>query len=96
MAVDDHGQCPHCQADLNGGSIWETGYNLALSNGGDAWPTVPASSPQEAEDRADKYAAAYGATRTSGRWGRQIGICDMTKDMIVEWRCPDCHKTWPR
>lgn len=24
MATDNHGHCPACDADLNGGSIWQT------------------------------------------------------------------------
>ena len=23
MAINDHGKCPYCGADLNGGSIWD-------------------------------------------------------------------------
>lgn len=93
---DDHGHCPNCNADLNGGSIWETGYNFALTTGQDTWPSVPASTREEAECRADKYAAAYGATRTTGKWGREIGIYDMGKDRTVAWKCPDCDHEWPR
>lgn len=94
--MSDHGHCPHCNADLNGGSIWQTGKHLAMTTGGDTWPTVPARNEAEAEARADKYAAAYGATRTSGQWGRQIGVSCVTRDRIVEWQCPDCNKTWDR
>ncbi len=94
--TDDHGRCPHCGVDLNGGSIWETGYNFALTNGGDTHPSVPAKTPEEAEKRADRYASSYGATRTTGRWGRQIGIYDMSKDRTVKWQCPDCGGEWPR
>ena len=93
---DDHGRCPKCNADLNGGSIWQTGYELALASGQDTWPSVPASSEAEAENRADKYAAAYGATRTRGQWGRAIGMSDMEQDRIVSWRCPDCKHEWAR
>lgn len=91
---DDHGKCPKCGADLNGGSIWRTGYNLAMTTGGDRWPPAPARNEAEAEARADRYAEAYGATRTTGQWGRQIGIEE--KDRTVRWQCPDCQHEWPR
>jgi len=94
--TDDHGSCPNCGADLNGGSIWETGLQFAMTTGNDTWPSVPATSNEEALARADKYAAAYGATRTKGRWGRAIGIYDLEKDRTVRWRCPDCEHEWPR
>lgn len=84
---DEHGRCPKCDADLNGGSIWETGYQMALADSQDA---------ERAERRADEYAAAYGATRTKGRWGRAIGLSSMTQDRIVSWKCPDCNHVWPR
>ncbi len=75
----EHGYCPKCNADLDGGSVWETGFRMHGS-----------------EERADEYAAAYGATRTTGRWGREIGIYDMEKDMTVRWKCPDCEHEWRR
>ena len=96
MPTDDHGRCPKCDADLNGDSIWQTGYDFALKDGGDTYPRVPAKSIEEAEARADRYASMYGATRTSGRWGRQIGIYDIHKDRTVRWKCPDCEHEWPR
>lgn len=96
MATNDHGRCPKCDADLNGGSIWETGYKFAKEGGEDTYPSVPAASEEEALKRADRYAAAYGATRTTGQWGRQIGIYDMEKDRTVAWQCPDCGHQWPR
>lgn len=95
MASDDHGSCPNCKADLNGGSIWETGFDFAMTDGHDTWPHVRAKSVEEAEKRADKYAAAYGATRTKGRWGRAIGW-EYDKDRIEEWECPDCKHRWGR
>lgn len=48
------------------------------------------------EERADDYAKAYGATRTTGRWGRRIGIYDMEQDMTTQWQCPDCGHKWER
>lgn len=93
---DDHGHCPNCNADLNGGSIWKTGYDFAMTSGKDTWPNVPAKDEAEAEARADKYAEAYGATRTTGQWGREIGIYSMDEDRTVAWECPDCKHRWGR
>jgi len=78
--MSQHGHCPSCGVDLDGGSIWETGLERY---GG-------------SEEEADKYAECYGATRTKGRWGRQIGIYDFDKDRTVMWRCPDCNHEWER
>lgn len=93
---NDHGSCPNCKTDLNGGSIWQTGFDLALSNGGDTHPSIPAKTKEEAEKRADLYASHYGATREAGQWGREIGIYDLEKDRTVSWQCPDCNHIWPR
>lgn len=48
------------------------------------------------EVRALRYAEMYGATKTEGRWGRQIGIYDYANDRTVAYRCPDCGHTWER
>lgn len=72
---DDHGTCPHCSADLNGGLIWETFRDRG-------------------EAEADRIAAQYGATRTSGRWGLAIGIYSQERDRTVSWGCPFCEKEW--
>jgi hypothetical protein len=74
---NEHGYCPSCKVDLDGGSIWETGLELHGS-----------------EERADSYAAAYGATRTKGKWGREIGLYDLFKDRTVRYQCPDCGHEW--
>ena len=93
----DHGKCPHCSADLNGGSIWETGLKFAWDGkDGAGLKDGPAKTQEEAERRADAYAKCYGATRTSGQWGRQIGIYDMERDRTAKWQCPDCKGEWPR
>jgi hypothetical protein len=36
------------------------------------------------------------ATETEGTFDRQIGVYDLSKDMTVEWMCPDCKARWPR
>lgn len=28
MPTNEHGYCPHCGADMDGGSIWETGLTM--------------------------------------------------------------------
>ena len=48
------------------------------------------------EEKALEIAEMYGATKTEGRWGRQIGIYDMYKDMTVAYSCPDCQHQWKR
>jgi hypothetical protein len=42
------------------------------------------------EKRADEYAHAFGATRTTGKWGKKIGIYNMEQDMTTRWKCPEC------
>lgn len=96
--MDDHGKCPHCAADLNGGSIWQTFYDQAI-NGMHYRQNKPldrAPTEDEAIVLADDSASMYGATRTKGQWGREIGIYCMGEDRIAEYQCPDCEKRWPR
>jgi hypothetical protein len=92
----EHRNCPHCGVSLDGGSIWQTGYDFALAGKHYKQHGIPTDSKAEAEALADEYAAAYGATRTQGQWGREIGIYDMGKDRTVKYQCPDCEKEWPR
>ena len=91
---DDHGRCPKCNVDLNGGSIWQTGFEMAFLGDDYAGGRPPAKDDEEAAQRADRYAECYGATRTKGQWGRQIGIYDMELDRTVRWQCPDCKHEW--
>ena len=93
--ANEHGRCPSCNADLDGGSIWQTGYDLAR-DGKHFYQAGMDAGHEEAEKLADAYAAAYGATREKGRWGRQIGICSLEHDRTVAWRCPDCNHEWGR
>jgi hypothetical protein len=44
----------------------------------------------KSEEEATRIAEMYGATRTEGRWGRQVGLYDMMKDRTVGYQCPDC------
>lgn len=48
------------------------------------------------EEKALEIAAMYGATKTEGRWGRQIAIYDIHRDRTVAYRCPDCGHRWDR
>lgn len=92
----EHGNCPHCGISLDGGSIWETGLVRAYRGEHYSQGSVATNSYVEAYHLADKYAEAYGASRTKGRWGRAIGIYDMERDRTVKWRCPDCEGEWER
>lgn len=65
---------------MNGGSIWQT--MLEQSHGDEA--------------EADRKAEMYGATRTSGRWGRKIGLYNPAMDMTTHYQCPDCNHIWKR
>ena len=76
---NQHGYCPNCGMDFDGGLIWDTGLEM-----------------YEDEELADDYAKAYGATRTTGRWSKCVGIYDMRKDMTTSWMCPECKHEWPR
>lgn len=48
------------------------------------------------EARALDAAASYGATKTSGRWDRAIGIYSLEEDRTIGWKCPDCKHEWGR
>jgi hypothetical protein len=78
--MTEHGHCPACKADMDGGSIWQT--MLEQSNGDEA--------------EADRKAEMYGASRTSGRWGRKIGLYDQKTDRTTHYGCPDCGHVWER
>lgn len=46
----------------------------------------------KSQEEAEKSAAMYGGTR----WSRKINIYDRDKDRTVQYKCPDCGKTWDR
>jgi hypothetical protein len=48
------------------------------------------------ETTADEFAEMYAATRTEGRWKRQISIYSQGQDRTVAWACPDCKHEWER
>lgn len=97
-----HGHCPACGAALDGGGIWQhfydeftTGEGYWMDEDGKYTQTRRILSSEEAERVADEVAENYGATRTKGRWGRQIGI-EYDRDRIEAWACPDCRAMWDR
>lgn len=99
---NEHGHCPNCNTDLDGRGIWKY-FNTEFQNKGD-WldrdgkytDTRRVLSPEEAAVRADEVAKNYGATRTTGKWGRQIGLYSMEEDRTVRWKCPACDHEWKR
>ena len=82
---NQHGYCPNCNVDLDGGSIWETFYDQNVELGHEG-----------AVKRANEISHNYGATKDKGKWGRQIGAYSMEKDRTVAWKCPDCDHEWKR
>jgi len=48
------------------------------------------------EGKALKICEMYGATKTTGRWKRQIGIETPDYDGVSYWKCPDCNAVWDR
>lgn len=49
--TNDHGCCPHCGVELNGGSIWQHFYDRAINE--------KALTETQAEQEADVVAAMY-------------------------------------
>ena len=41
-----------------------------------------------------KAASYYGATQTSGRWGKAIGIYCIHTDRTLHYKCPSCGHRW--
>lgn len=48
------------------------------------------------EKKAIETAEMYGATKTTGRWGREIALYDMRRDRTTGYHCPDCGHEWQR
>ena len=99
---NEHGYCPSCNADLDGAPIWKHFYE-EFTIGKGYWKDVEGEyleerrllSVDEARLAADLVAEQYGATRNRGKFSRKIGI-EYGRDRVEDWRCPDCHYTWPR
>jgi hypothetical protein len=100
VAANEHGNCPHCNADLNGGSIWDHFYNEFLTKGywldaeGEYINERRILTPEEAEEAATRVAANYGATKETGKWGR--ATAEIRFDRVFAYHCPDCKGSWPR
>lgn len=63
-------------------------------DGGSIWDHFMTRHDDEA--KADRIAAMYGATRTTGRFSRKIAIYDQDRDRTVGLACPDCGHQWER
>jgi len=77
--MNEHGYCPNCNLDLDGGLIYETFLEK-----------------YQDEKKALEAASSYGATKTTGKWGKRIGIYDMEEDRTTNWKCPECGHVWGR
>lgn len=77
--MNEHGYCPNCNIDLDGGLIYETFLEK-----------------YQDEEKALDAAEAYGATKTTGKWGKRIGIYSMEEDRTTHWKCPECGHEWGR
>lgn len=70
--------CPHCQASLDAGDIYES----MLKHYG-----------ENDKERAKEAAKNYGWTEELPlRFSRIIAIYSMTTDRTEGWECPDCKK----
>lgn len=80
--LDKNGHCPHCNADWDGGAIFDSlrqQTHFRLLN--------------DAELR-DLISDCYG--NAAGRWSRLIGVEVQGRyDGVSFWQCPDCQKMWP-
>lgn len=101
--MSEHGNCPSCGTDLNGGSIWghfyiefTEGSGYRKDEEGRYLSNRRLLTHEQALIAADEVSVSYGASRNKGRWGREIGIYDMEKDRTVKWKCPDCDHEWER
>ena len=99
---NEHGYCPSCGLDLDGGGIWDhffkefTTKGYWEDEGGNYTSNLRVLRSEEAEIIADEVASHYGASRTKGRWGKAIALYDMNKDRTVAYRCPGCNHEWKR
>lgn len=67
--------------------------NCGVSFDGDLiWQTF--KDQGKSDEEADEIAYMYGATRTEGRWGKQLGIYSVEKDRTMAYKCYDCNYLW--
>ena len=78
--MNEHGYCPNCGMDFDGGLIFDTFMERYEGD----------------EEKALESASYYGATKTKGRWGHRIALYDLERDMTTHWKCPDCKHIWGR
>ena len=72
--------CPSCKSDLRGELIYK--FFFEKYNGD--------------KEKALETASFYGATETTGYFGREIALYDMERDMTTQYMCPDCGHVWNR
>jgi len=46
------------------------------------------------EKEALRIAEMYGATKTTGRWKKEIGHYSMKEDRTTHYECPSCGALW--
>jgi hypothetical protein len=76
------GYCPHCNANLDGDLVID-------------YPLSQGKSREEALEYAKVY-AGWDEHGEDNRWGRAISLYCKDRDRTIEYRCPDCFKTWER
>lgn len=79
MRSNDHGSCVHCNFDLNGEMIYD--YFLEKYDGD--WKSALAT------------ASMYGATKTTGRFGKEIYVKFYNTDgekLEPYFMCPECKE----
>lgn len=91
---NDHGFCPNCNKDFDGGYIWDTFYHRLMEDGYWQRDDTKPLDHEAAKLEADKISDCYGADRYQGKWGHAIGIS--WNDRVQEYMCPDCEHKWPR
>ena len=72
--------CPGCKVNLEGELIYD--HFLGVYEGD--------------EEKAAETAAAYGAAKGKGRFGREIAQYSLSEDRTTGYRCPDCGHEWGR
>lgn len=69
--------CPHCNANLNDGDIFEV---------------LREQNPDESDEKIREWSGYYGWTKENPKhFGRQIAIYDMDRDRTSHFVCPDCQ-----
>lgn len=69
--------CPHCDADLDGGDIYESFISMGKSE-------------EESLEIASGYGWSK---ETPYRFSNIVGQVDLIQDRITHYTCPECEKT---